>query len=638
MSKAINEIKSLEALLAQERDADRAQYQQKVMSVSVKDRVGQGICWYPIDIKKQYYGTAERLILEVENIGNHEQEHTFQSGSVVSLFTQSVSGNVEGNAVTGVINYIRKNTMFLTMNDDELPDWTYGNKLGIQLIFDENTYKQMFAALKKVRKADEGRLKELREILLGYQPATFNDHPAIRIPGLNDSQNQALNKCISANDAALIHGPPGTGKTTTLVETIGEVLKTESQVLVCAQSNAAVDLLTEKLDDKGIRVLRLGHPARVTDKLLHMTLDARIAEHENYGDIKKLRKQADEYRRMAQKYKRNFGKSEREQRKLLYQESRAALNQADMLEHYITNDLMAKSQVISCTLTKADHYLLKGMMFSSLFIDEAAQAIEPAAWIPLLKAERVIMAGDHCQLPPTIKSYDAARQGLEETLFEKVADRLSVDVMLNTQYRMHEKIMHFSSRIFYNDELLANDQNRHWLIQPNDDPVTFVDTAGCGYFEYREKESRSTANKGEAELLLEVLVEMESGYGLEVLQKASIGIITPYKAQLHLLKELIEESDLGQQLQEQITINTVDAFQGQERDIILISLVRSNENGEIGFLKDTRRMNVAMTRARKKLVVIGDSATIGNFSFYSEFLDYINENGAYRSGFEFGVS
>ena len=633
MSKAIQELKNLEQLLKTEQQADREEYQRKVLSVSIKDRVNQGICWHPVLLKKQYYGTAERLVLEVEKNVADEQEHAFQPGSVISLFTNMPHGAAESRQVTGVVNYVKKNVMVMTMNSDELPDWVFDGKMGVQLLFDEGTYREMFAALLKVRKAERGRLAELREILLGYQPPAFLPAEKTAVEGLNDSQNEALSKILSAKDVALIHGPPGTGKTTTLVEAIFQTLKKETQVLVCAQSNAAVDLLTEKLSDRGLGVLRLGHPARVTEKLLHMTLDARIAEHESYREIKKLRKQAEEYRRMAQKYKRNFGKAERDQRKRLFREAHAVLNQADMLEHYITADLMTKSQVITCTLTGAQHYLIRGMMFSTLFIDEAAQALEPACWIPITKAERVVMAGDHCQLPPTIKSFEAAQQGLEETLFQKIAARARADVMLTTQYRMNETIMRFSSREFYNNELTAHASNKDRMLTPDEPAVTFIDTAGCGYGEYTDKESKSTGNRDEALLVLAAMEEIRNALGEELMARNTVGVITPYKAQVNILRELFEESEWAKWLGHSVAVNTVDAFQGQERDIIIISLVRSNERAEIGFLKDTRRMNVAMTRARKKLVVIGDSATVGNFPFYSRFLDYINEVGGYKSAF-----
>ena len=635
MSKAIQELKNLEILLKKEQDEDREEYNRRTLSVSIKDRVAQGICWSPVFIRRQYYGTAERLVLEVENVGNQEIEYTFQSGSVISLFTTSHLNHSEKQHINGVINYVKRNLMVITMNEDELPDWSYDGKLGVQLQFDEGSYKEMFNALTRVRKAENSRLAELREILLGYEESKSEEKSFFSVPGLNNSQNIALKKINSAIDIAIIHGPPGTGKTTTLVEAIYQTLSSENQVLVCAQSNAAVDLLTEKLSDRGLNVMRLGHPARITEKLLHLTLDARISEHENYRDIRKLRKQAEEFRRMAQKYKRNFGRSEREQRKLLFQEAHALLNQANMLEHYITSDLMAKCQVITCTLVGSEHYLLKGMTFSTLFIDEAAQALEPACWIPIMKAERVIMAGDHCQLPPTIKSFEAGREGLNETLFEKIASRSQVSTMLDVQYRMNETIMNFSSKEFYQNELKADVANCNWLLYPNDLPMVFIDTAGCGFQEHTDRLSKSTGNKDEANVILQVLSELESNMGFEKLSEVSIGVITPYKAQLHIIRELFDENELTKNLKETTAVNTVDAFQGQERDLIIISLVRSNEGAEIGFLKDTRRMNVAMTRARKKLIMIGDSATIGNYPFYSRLLDYVNENNCYRSAFEF---
>ncbi len=634
MSNAIQELKTLENLLKQEQQEDREQYNRKVLSVSIKDRVSQGICWSPVHIKKQYYGTAERLILELENGGDKDTEHAFQSGAVISLFNSFQQNSSELPGVQGVINYLKKNVMVVTMNEDELPDWVYDGKLSIQLMFDEGSYREMYNALRKVRKADRGRLSELREILLGYAKPEFERNNFAGSEGLNISQNAAIQQIINAKDVAIIHGPPGTGKTTTLVEAIKLTLSSEHQVLVCAQSNTAVDLLTEKLHDENIAVMRLGHPARVTEKLLHLTLDAKISEHDSFREIKKLRKKAEEFRRMAQQYKRNFGRHEREQRKLMYREAHSILNQADMLEHYITSDLLSKCQVITCTLVASEHYLLKGMTFSTLFIDEAGQALEPACWIPITKADRVIMAGDHCQLPPTIKSFDAGRSGLAETLFEKIAKRLNVDTMLREQYRMHEKIMGFSSLEFYKDQLIANKKNNNWLLENDSDPLVFIDTAGCGFAEHTEKESKSTANKEEAHLVLKVLEELAGQVGFESLTNHHIGVITPYKAQLHLLRELLLEENKEFISGMNITINTVDAFQGQERDVVIISLVRSNDKSEIGFLSDTRRMNVAMTRAKKKLIVIGDSATIGNFPFYSRFLDYVNDAGLYRSAFE----
>ncbi len=634
MSKAIQELKHLEELLKKEQQEDREQYNKKVLSVSIKDRIAQGICWSPVHIKKQYYGTAERLILELENGGNKDVEHTFQSGAVVSLFN-SYQQSTDNLSVQGVINYLKKQVMVVTLNEDELPDWIYDGKLSVQLMFDEGSYREMFNALRKVRKAEKGRLAELREILLGHQPPSFTRCNFSDTPLLNSSQNLAIRKILEANDVSIIHGPPGTGKTTTLVEAIRLTLQDEHQVLVCAQSNTAVDLLTEKLHDNNLSVMRLGHPARVTEKLLHLTLDAKIAEHESFREIKKLRKKAEEFRRLARKYKRNFGRSEREQRKLMFQEAHNILNQADLLEHYITSDLMNKSQVITCTLVASEHYLLKGMTFSTLFIDEAGQALEPACWIPITKAERVVMAGDHFQLPPTIKSFDAGRSGLEETLFEKIAKRQKVDTMLTEQYRMNEKIMGFSSAEFYKEKLTANEKNKTWKLMEDDEPITFIDTAGCGFAEHSEKESKSTANKDEAMLTCTVLQTILSSFAKDIQDECSIGIITPYKAQLHLLRELILDDAPEIFSNIDISVNTVDAFQGQERDVIIISLVRSNDKGEIGFLKDTRRMNVAMTRAKKKLIVIGDSATIGNFPFYTRFLNYAGENGSYQSAFEY---
>jgi len=393
------------------------------------------------------------------------------------------------------------------------------------------------------------------------------------------------------------------------------------------------------LAKRNIEVLRLGHPARVNEEILSKTLDARIANHNNYKNLKDLRKQSEEYYGMAKKYKRNFGPNERSQRNAIKAEARKLKEDARQLEFYIMNDILAKTQVITCTLVGASNQAIKGMTFNTVFIDEAAQSLEPACWIPILKANRVIFAGDHYQLPPTVRSFDAAKKGLEVTLFEKSIRRNDADVMLNEQYRMNEKIMTFSSRFFYKNSLIANKEVKDWSVFSGDQVVEFIDTAGCAFYEAVDKETRSSYNQEEAHLLLKHLIQyLEkvelTGHADEI---QNIGIISPYKAQVTLLNELILEKNMPIDAMDKININTVDSFQGQERDVIYISLVRSNDNGEIGFLSDTRRMNVAMTRAKKKLVVIGDSGTIGQHPFYETFLDYINEMDAYHSAFEFGI-
>lgn len=627
-------------LIKLERQADLEYYRQKVLLRSIHERAKEGTTWYPVRFHKQYIGTGERLIIEVERTNHLDQPHAFQSGKSVSVFSNAF-GKPEKHHINGVINYVRDNQMQITLNGDDTPEWIEDGLLGVDVMFDEMSYREMEFALKEVLKAEENRIAELRDILLGSEKSKKNQLQVDRPEGigsiLNTSQIEALNNVLETADVAFIHGPPGTGKTTTIVQAINATVKTEHQVLVCAPSNAAVDLLAEKLSEQGLSVLRIGHPARVTEQSLSKTMDARIASHHNYAELRELRKRMEKLKGVALKYKRNFGYNERQERKLMMQEVKALKADADMLEFYIINDLLQKSDVICSTLVGSSHPTLRGKKFKTVFIDEAGQALEPACWIPILRSTRVIFAGDHLQLPPTIKSNEAAKAGLSKTLFEKgIEKHPQQSSMLQVQYRMHEDIMEFSSRYFYKNELIAHDSVKHELLQPNQSPVEFVDTAGCGYNEDQDKETLSRFNKEEADLLMrcvEKLVE-EVGVTEWIQQNITVGIITPYRAQVDYLIKLMEGSSLPESLHALITINTVDAFQGQERDVIAISFVRSNDKGEVGFLDDIRRTNVAMTRARKKLIMIGDSATLGSHPFYLELLEFIQQKEFYKSAFE----
>ncbi len=629
--------KTLE-LIRQERQADLEQYKQKVMLLPLSRKTREGKSWYPVRLKRHYIGTGERLIIEIERTQQLDQPHVFQSGKVVNVFCNS-RNTPEKEHAGGVINYVRDNTMVITLNSDDLPDWIDDALLGVDVMFDEMTYREMEFALKEVIKADKNRVATLREILLGYKlpvtsrqlPATGDWKPATY---LNASQQEALQKIFNSEDVAIIHGPPGTGKTTTLVEAIRVTVQEEKQVLVTAPSNAAVDLLVDKLSDAGLNVLRIGHPARVTEQSLSKTLDSRIAMHVHFRELRTMRRRMEQLRNMAYKYKRDFGYSERQQRKLLLQEAKALKADADLLEFYIINDLLQNSEVIACTLVGASHPTLRGKRYKSVFIDEAGQALEPACWIPILRAERVILAGDHHQLTPTVKSFEAAKAGLSKTLFEKCIQRHpQTAVMLQTQYRMHEDIMRFSANYFYRNELIAHESVRTTLLEPGISPVDFIDTAGCGFTEAQDPETLSRFNDEEARLLIRQVEKLILHFGVEN-WNFSIGIITPYSAQVERLIKLAEASDELSTLASFITINTVDAFQGQERDFIAISLVRSNEKSEVGFLGDIRRVNVAMTRAKKKLMMIGDSATLGTHPFYLELLEYVQTKGFYKSAYE----
>ena len=640
------ELRNTLDLIRLERQADLEQYRQKILQLPLHRKTKEGKCWYPVRVKRTYIGTGERFILEVERTNNLDQPHVFGSGKVVSVFSNA--GNMpQKENLGGVINYVSDNLMVITLNGDDLPEWIENGLLGVDVMFDENSYREMEAAMKTVIRAEEGRIAELRDILLGEKKPSFRHNhengsdeqksiaEELSIK-LNESQRTALQRIITANDVGIIHGPPGTGKTTTLVQAIKATVKAEGQSLVCAPSNAAVDLLADKLSNEGLRVLRLGHPARVTEQSLSKTLDARIANHEYYKELKSLRKRMQQLRDMAFKYKKNFGYSEKQQRKLLLDEAKGLKADADMLEFYIVNDLLQNSDVITCTLVGSTHHLLRGKRYKTVFIDEAAQALEPACWIPILKADRVIFAGDHCQLPPTIKSNDAAKAGLARTLFEKCIERQpNTASMLKVQYRMHESIMQFSSHYFYRNELIADESVRLAALASLP-PIDFIDTAGCGYTEMQDPETLSRINQEEASLLIRQVEKLVVQVGIELWHEKhyTLGIIAPYSAQVECLHKLAEDSELLNEIHNLISINTVDAFQGQERDVIAISFVRSNEKGEVGFLSDIRRTNVAMTRARKKLIMIGDSATLGSHPFYLRLLEYVQQRGFYQSAYE----
>jgi len=629
----------LQQLLQLERTADQEQYRQKVLARSLSGRVKEGTTWYPVRLNRTYIGTGERNVIELERTNQLEQPHSFSSGKSVSVFSNA-SGKPEKHHQNGVVNYVRDNVMVITLNQDELPEWIDDSLLGIDVMFDEMSYREMDLALKKIIKAEDGRLAEFREILVGADKPKFEQLTANsqqRTTTLNSSQQQALQKIESAVDVAIIHGPPGTGKTTTLTESIWHCLQHESQVLVSAPSNAAIDLLVEKLSGMGISVIRIGHPARVTEQSLSKTLDAKIAAHPHYHELRSMRKRMEELRNMAFKYKRKFGWEEKQQRQLLFDESKALKTDADTLEFYIVNDLLQKAQAICCTLVGSSHPVLRGRKYNTVFIDEAAQALEPACWIPILKSNRVVLAGDHCQLPPTIKSHEAAKQGLSITMFERLINKKPETAsMLQVQYRMHRSIMSFSSQYFYNNKLIADDFVKSGLLRINQEPVEFIDTAGCGYNEKQNPETLSRYNDEEAALVIrqveKLIEEISLDHWLE--EKITLGIITPYSAQVELLVRLAESSPLIEPLHKLISINTVDAFQGQERDAIIISFVRSNDTQEVGFLSDIRRTNVALTRARKKLVMIGDSATLGAHPFYLELIEYLQVNNFYKSAFE----
>ncbi|MFL5739751.1 MAG: AAA domain-containing protein [Flavisolibacter sp.] len=623
----------LQYLLKMEKEEDRRSYEQSSASLPVSERRASGISWYPVAIRDNELDRADYLSLEVERTTHQDLIHQFRFGMTVALFSNH---DPSQHRLEGIITHISGNRMKISFRTEDLPDWSRDGKLGIDAVFDENSYQEMENALKKaislIEKKEEGKLIR---ILTGEQKPESHFTP-ITVNGLNASQQTAVSKILSPGELAIVHGPPGTGKTTTLVAAIKKMMEQEKKtVLVTAPSNAAVDLLTEKLSDEGLTVVRVGNPARVSERLMSLTLDGRMAMHGNMKEMKRLKKQAAEYREMAHKYKRNFGIREREQRKALFAEARSISKELERTEEYIIQDILTRADVIAATLVGANHYSVRHLQYETVVIDEAGQSIEPACWIPILKGKKLIMAGDHFQLPPTIKSVEAARQGLETTLMEKsVSLHPETVVLLEEQYRMHRDIMGFSSREFYQDRLKANASVADRLLFNGDQPLLFVDTAGCGFEE--KWEGTSISNPEEAELLIRHLKQL-----VETLKSVhadngfpNIAVISPYKHQVEVLKEKLNGDPELSEIISSISINTIDSFQGQERDVVYISMTRSNGENTIGFLSEIRRMNVAMTRAKKKLVVVGDSATLSQFNFYSDFISYAQEKNGYVSAWE----
>lgn len=640
MRNSLEEIKVGLKLLQLERQEDLAQYKKKFLNTTIADKKKEGITWHPILLKKTKIGMGERLIIEVERTDTNYPS-SFSSGKSVSFFSTQDGYHSPEFRVNGVVNQAKKESLIVTLQADEVPEWMDSGRLGVDLLFDEASYREMESALKKLLVTEEPQLLKFRDLIYGEGRPVFGDEAKIDLPELNFSQVLACQKMEAAQDIAVVHGPPGTGKTTTLIAAISRATRSNQRILVCAPSNAAVDLLVEKLIDRGISTLRLGHPARVEEKILNQTLDAKIALHDSYRDLKKLRKETESYLQLAKQYKRNFGPEERAQRKLLYQEVSRIRELAEHLEDYIRSDVYQKTQVFASTLVGAGSHHLKGMVFDLVFIDEAAQGLEAATWIPILKAKKVIFAGDHCQLPPTIKSIDAARQGLSTTLFEKMIQRHSQAAqMLQVQYRMPATIMGFSNQQFYEGKLQAAANTETHAFSPDESVMEWVDTAGAGYSEQVESESLSTFNPEEAQFACQYLNDtiLRIGFGLFKEKGWTIGLIAPYSAQVRRLRHLIFETYDFPNLKAfagMITIDTVDGFQGQERDLMLLSMTRSNDRGEIGFLSDKRRMNVALTRAKRKLIVVGDSSTLAQHPFFDSLLRYVEENGSYKSVWEF---
>ena len=607
-------------LLRLEYEHEKEAYRQQTEVMGVARKVKRGIAWYPLSVGRSYYNSLNQLVVEVSRTEDTDIEHNFEYGRPVCFFTQNLEGRVKFLSFTATVSYADEERMVVVIpSTDALVELQAADRVGVQLYFDEHTYRLMFEALNQVIKAKGNRLAELRDIFHGPAPVNTYRFAPTRFPWLNPSQEEAVNKVLWAKDVAVVHGPPGTGKTTTLVEAIYETLHRENQVLVCAQSNMAVDWISEKLVDRGIHVLRIGNPTRVNDKMLSFTYERRFEAHPDYPQLWSIRKAIRELYQQRRK-----GRSDN-----LHQKINALKDRATELEIRINTTLFNEARVVACTLAGSAHRVMTGMKFATLFIDEAAQALEPACWIAIRRADRVILAGDHCQLPPTVKCQEAVRGGLAHTLMQTIVKRKPEAVsLLKVQYRMNEEIMRFSSDWFYGGNLQAAPEVKYRGILDYDTPMVWVNTEGLDCNEEFVGDSFGRINKAEARLTLEQLQTYITRIGKHRIleERIDFGVISPYKAQVQYLRQLIRRDAFLKPFHHLIAVNTVDGFQGQERDVIVISLVRANDEGQIGFLSDLRRMNVAITRARMKLIILGDASTLTRHPFYQRLYEYIEGN------------
>ena len=628
-------------LLQMEYQTEKEAFRKQTEEMGLQRKVKRGDAWYPLKMGKSYYNSLNQLVVEVFRQDDNEIEDNFEFGRPVAFFRIDDKDKIHYFNFTGTVSYVARqredgtsgtgDRMVIAVPDNgQLIDVQGTERVGVQLFFDETSYKTMFDALDRAIKG-KGRLGYLRDLFYSQQKAETFTFAPMHFPYLNATQEEAVNKVLRAKDVAVVHGPPGTGKTTTLVEAIYETLRRESQVLVCAQSNMAVDWISEKLVDRGINVLRIGNPSRVNDKMLSFTYERRFEAHPDYELLWSIRKAIRDLRSHRKRGDEKY-----------HQKLERLKERATELEVRLHTDLFGEARVIACTLVGSAHRLLDGQKFGTLFIDEAAQALEAACWIPIRKVSRVILAGDHCQLPPTVKSIAAVKAGLGKTLMERIVEnKPEVVTLLKMQYRMNEEIMRFSSDWFYGNQVESAPEVKYRSILDLDIPMTWIDTSELSaelasqpdaeapakplFREEFVGESFGRINKAEAELTLLTLESYFKKIGKQRIldERLDVGIISPYRAQVQYLRRLLKKREFFKPYRSLISVNTVDGFQGQERDIILISLVRANDEGQIGFLRDLRRMNVAITRARMKLIILGDASTMTRHPFYKKLFEYI---------------
>ena len=630
---AIAQLLMQRELLRVEYQEEKEAYRLHTQNMGLARQVTRGDAWYPLSMGRTYYNSLNQYCIEVTRKADEEIDHNFEYGKPVVFFrAEAPEGDLKRASgiryfnFTGTVSYVDGDRMVIAIPEGHTLELQNAEvAVGVQLFFDETSYRIMFDALERVINAKGTRLAYLRDLFYSHQHAGTFTFEAMRFPWLNSSQERAVNDVLRAKDVRVLHGPPGTGKTTTLVEAINETLMRETQVLVCAQSNTAVDWISEKLVDCGIPVLRIGNPTRVNDKMLSFTYEHRFADHPDYPKLWQVRRDMREMRRRRREKAEHF-----------HQKLDRLKELAVELEVRITGDIFGQVRVIASTLVGAGNKLLDGKRFGTVFIDEAAQALEAACWIPIRRASRVILAGDHCQLPPTVKSLQALKGGLGKTLMERIVENKPECVsLLQVQYRMNDEIMQFSSDHFYQGRMKSAPEVAHRLIHEGDAPILWFDTSTIELGEdeqndFKEKfvgETFGRINKGEANLTLSLLQIYFQRVGKQRIlnDRIDVGIISPYRAQVQYLKRLIKKRAFFKPFRHLISVNTVDGFQGQERDVILISLVRANDMGQIGFLRDLRRMNVAITRARMKLFILGDAPTMTRHPFYRRLYDYIQE-------------